>query len=143
LDIPEDGANQTILVAEDTAPVRKMVCAMLAQSGYRTLEAADGGEAFDLLHGAPKNVDLLLTDVVMPRVGGIELARRIARLRPELRILFMSGYSDDPVVRTIEQSPSIFLAKPFTADALLEKVRSTLDQPWSGLPDGNSGPGER
>jgi two-component system, cell cycle sensor histidine kinase and response regulator CckA len=79
----------------------------------------------------------------MPHVGGIELARRIASVHPELRIIFMSGYSDDPVVRTIERSPSIFLAKPFTAAALLEKVRSTLEQPWIGLPEANSGAGAR
>jgi CheY-like chemotaxis protein len=120
-----------------------MVCAMLSQSGYRTLEASDGSEALDLLQAVPKAIDLLLTDVIMPHVGGIELARRIARVHPELRIIFMSGYSDDPVVRTIERSQSIFLAKPFTATTLLEKVRSTLDQPWIGLPEANSGAGAR
>jgi CheY-like chemotaxis protein len=75
VDTQEVGPNETILVAEDAAPIRKMVCAMLAQSGYRTLEAADGSEALDLLQAAPKAIDLLLTDVIMPHVGGIELAR--------------------------------------------------------------------
>jgi FixJ family two-component response regulator len=68
-------------------------------------------------------------------MGGAELARHISKLRPELRIIFMSGYSDDPVVRTVERTPSIFLAKPFTADALMAKVRQSLDRPWGGLPD--------
>lgn len=139
----ENGSNETILVVEDADPIRKMVCAMLGQSGYRCLEAGDGSEALDLLEAARYNVDLLLTDVIMPNVGGIELARRTARLRPDLRIIFMSGYSDDPVVRTIERSPSIFLAKPFTAAALIEKVRATLEQPWYGLPEANSGAGVR
>jgi CheY-like chemotaxis protein len=139
----EGGPNETILVAEDAVPIRKMVCAMLAQSGYRTLEAADGREALDLLQGAPSAIQLLITDVIMPNIGGIELARRVARINPAMRILFMSGYSDDPVVRSIERSPSVFLAKPFTASALLEKVKQALEAPWPGLPEANSGAGAR
>ena len=131
-------SNETILVVEDASPIRKMVVAMLGQSGYRCLEAADGAEALDLVQAAPDSIDLLLTDVIMPNIGGIELASRIGRLRPDLRIVFMSGYSDDPVVRTIERAPSFFLAKPFTAAALIEKVRGTLDRPWPGLPEVNS-----
>ena len=124
-------------------PIRKMVCAMLGQSGYRCLEAADGREAFDLIKAARESVDLLLTDVVMPHLGGIELARRVARVKPDIRILFMSGFSDDATVRSIERTQPIFLAKPFTATALLEKVRSALDAPWNGLPEVNSGASAR
>jgi CheY-like chemotaxis protein len=135
------GRNEVILVVEDAETIRKMVCTMLNQSGYRCLDAGDGEEALQLVEGAPDPIDLVLTDVMMPRMGGTELARRLSRLRPGLRIVFMSGYSDDPVVRTIERSPSIFLAKPFTATALMEKVRETLDLPWKGLPEANSGVG--
>jgi two-component system, cell cycle sensor histidine kinase and response regulator CckA len=135
--------NETIVVAEDAAPIRKMVCAMLAQSGYRCLEAGDGREALDLIQAAPNAIDLLLTDVIMPNMGGIDLARRVARIEPNVRIVFMSGYSDDPIVRSIERSPGIFLAKPFTASALLDKVRETLEAPWYGLPEANSGAGAR
>jgi two-component system, cell cycle sensor histidine kinase and response regulator CckA len=135
--------NQTIIVAEDAVPIRKMVCAMLAQSGYRCLEAGDGREALDLIAAAPQAIDLLLTDVIMPNIGGIDLARRVARIEPRVRILFMSGYSDDPIVRSIERSPALFLAKPFTASTLLEKVRETLEMPWQGLPEANSGAGAR
>jgi len=135
--------NETIVVAEDAVPIRKMLCAMLSQSGYRCLEAADGREALDLIQAAPQAIDLLLTDVIMPNMGGIDLARRVARVEPRVRILFMSGYSDDPIVRSIERSPASFLAKPFTASALLEKVRETLDSPWQGLPEANSGAGAR
>ena len=77
----------------------------------------------------------------MPRMGGPELARRVAQSWPELRILFMSGFSEDPVVRSIERSQSLFLAKPFTAGALLDKVRTILGSPWNGLPDSNMGAG--
>jgi CheY-like chemotaxis protein len=135
------GHNETILVVEDAEAIRKMVCAMLGQSGYRCLDAADGEEALQLVQAAPDSIDLVLTDVVMPRLGGAELARRISRLRPQLRIVFMSGYTEDPVVRSIERSPSIFLPKPFTAAALMEKVRAALDHPWPGLPASNSGAG--
>jgi CheY-like chemotaxis protein len=133
----------TILVAEDAESIRKMVCAMLAQAGYRCLEAGDGEEAYGLVHGAAGTLDLVLTDVMMPKMGGPELARRISWLRPDLRVLFMSGYSDDPVVRSIERSTTLFLAKPFTSGALLEKVRGVLDAPWKGLPDPNPDPGAR
>jgi two-component system cell cycle sensor histidine kinase/response regulator CckA len=134
---------ETILVVEDAESIRKMVCAMLAQAGYRCLEAGDGEEAFHLVQGAPGAVDLVLTDVMMPKMGGPELARRVSQIRPDLRVLFMSGYSDDPVVRSIERSASLFLAKPFTATALLDKVRGILDAPWSGLPEANQGAGAR
>lgn len=135
--------NKTILVAEDAVAIRKMICAMLSQTGYRCLEAADGGEALDLIRAAPDTIDLLLTDVIMPNLGGIELARYASRVCPSMRVLFMSGFSEDPVVRSIEHSPSIFLPKPFTASTLMEKVRAALDEPWYGLPEANSGAGAR
>jgi CheY-like chemotaxis protein len=122
-----DARNETILVVEDAETIRKMVCAMLKQSGYRTLEAGDGSEALDLVRTAPHAIDLILTDVVMPEMGGVELSRRIARIRPELRMVFMSGFSDNPVVTDLERSSAaLFLAKPFTAGALLDKVREAL-----------------
>jgi two-component system, cell cycle sensor histidine kinase and response regulator CckA len=137
----EGGNNEVILVVEDAETIRKMVCAMLSQSGYRCLDACDGEEALRLLESAPDSIDLVLTDVMMPKMGGPELARRLSSLRPDLRIIFMSGYSEDPIVRTIERSPSIFLAKPFTAAALLEKVRRALGGPWLGLQRANIGAG--
>jgi CheY-like chemotaxis protein len=110
---------------------------MLKQSGYRTLEAGDGSEALDLFRTAPQAIDLILTDVVMPCMGGVELSRRVSRIRPELRMVFMSGFSDNPVVTDLERSsPALFLAKPFTAGALLDKVREALEKSGS-----NSGAG--
>ena len=138
-DSGECGRNEMILVVEDAETIRKMVCAMLSQSGYRCISASDGKEALQLIEGAKEQIDLVLTDVMMPNMGGAELARRLTAIRPDLRIVFMSGFSQDPIVRTIERSPSIFLAKPFTASALMEKVRNTLDRPWQGLPDASSG----
>src|SRR5581483_4205350 len=124
-----DRHAQTILVVEDAETIRKMVCAMLAHDGYKCLEASDGAEALEIVE-RPQPIHLILTDVVMPRVGGAELARRIAQIRPEIRIIFMSGYSDDPLLHRVERTPNNFLAKPFTASALMGKVRQVLDEPW-------------
>jgi CheY-like chemotaxis protein len=129
-----DAPDPTILVVEDGEAVRKMICAMLSQNGYQCLEAADGHEALVVLGGIP-SVSLVLTDLVMPGMSGTELARHISKDYPEIRIIFMSGYSDDPVIRTSEGGSGLFLAKPFTASALTERVRQALDRPWTGLPD--------
>jgi CheY-like chemotaxis protein len=139
----EGGQNEVILVVEDAEIIRKMVCAMLSQAGYVCMEAGDGEEALGLVQRAPDSIDLVLTDVVMPRMGGPELARRLASVRPDLRVVFMSGYSEDPIIRTFQRSPSIFLAKPFTAAALMGKVRETLDHPWLGLLQANIGVGSQ
>ena len=122
-----DGCDYgTILVVDDAEGVRKMVCAMLSNSGYRCLEAADGHEALEIAQDSRHSFDLALTDMVMPRMGGAEFARHLARLRPQVRIVFMSGYTDDPVVRQAKSVDASFLAKPFTADVLLETVRRSL-----------------
>jgi two-component system, cell cycle sensor histidine kinase and response regulator CckA len=122
------GSRETILVVEDAEPIRKMVCSMLRGSGYGVKEAADGAEALVVLERKCESVHLVLTDVIMPEMSGAELARHLARDCPDLPVIFMSGYSEDPVVRNVESDDSIFLAKPFTAAALVEKVRQTLDR---------------
>jgi two-component system cell cycle sensor histidine kinase/response regulator CckA len=132
-----DGRSATILVVEDATPVRKMVCSMLSQVGHVCLEAGDGVEALGVLDHAD-NVQLVLTDVIMPNMDGAELARQITRTRPELRILFMSGYNEDSVVRSLGRQSTLFLPKPFTATALMDKVRQSLDRPWLGIPGGNT-----
>src|SRR5207302_2718721 len=88
---------ETILVVEDAEGVRKMVCSMLAQSGYNCIEASDGIEAVRLLESSD-HVNLVLTDMVMPNMGGSDLARHLSRTHPQLPIVFMSGYNEDPVV---------------------------------------------
>jgi DNA-binding NtrC family response regulator len=124
--------RETILVVDDAVTIRKMVCAMLSQNGYGCLEAGDGQEALGKLVRA-EPVHLVLTDVVMPGMGGAELAQRLAREWPDMRVMFMSGYSDHPVVGAIERAPAHFLPKPFTATTLIEKIRRVLDEPWEGL----------
>jgi two-component system cell cycle sensor histidine kinase/response regulator CckA len=125
---------QTILVVEDSEPIRKMVCVMLLQSGYACLEAADGLEALQVIEDSADNVHLVITDVVMPNMTGGELALHLAQIRPDMRIIFTSGYTEDPIVQTMAQVPDLFLPKPFTAAVLMERVREVLDRPWSGLP---------
>lgn len=123
--------RETILVVDDAETIRKMVCAMLEQNGYGCLEASDGHQALQTLEEEP--VHLVLTDVVMPGMGGAELATHLARERPEVRIMFMSGYTDNPVMHHVGRTPTLFLAKPFTAGALMSKIRQVLDEPWEGL----------
>lgn len=121
-------------MVEDGDSIRKMVCAMLEQIGYGVIEASDGVEALRILESL-RPVHLVLTDMIMPQMSGTELARRLSQLRPDLRVLFMSGYTNDPVVRKVGRTPSIFLPKPFTASDLARKVRQALDQPWTGVPN--------
>jgi CheY-like chemotaxis protein len=127
----------TILIVEDVPSVRKMICLMLKQRGYRALEAADGSQALTKLETEP--VDLVLTDVTMPLMSGPELAARISQLRPEVRILFMSGYSDQPAVSSEGACSTMFIAKPFTGAALEEKIRDALGRPWAGFDRGERG----
>jgi CheY-like chemotaxis protein len=120
--------SETILLVEDEEAVRAVACSILKRQGYRVLVAGNGGEA--LLHcerhtGA---IDLLLTDVVMPQMSGPELAKRLAPTRPKMKVLCMSGYTDDAVVRHGALEPGIsFIQKPFTPESLTRKVRELLE----------------
>ncbi|MBZ5617294.1 MAG: response regulator [Acidobacteriia bacterium] len=128
----------TVLVVEDTDAIRRMVCAMLTQNGYNCLEASDGAEALRLLE-AVEDVHLVLTDLIMPNMDGAELARHLSDSRPELRIIFMSGYAEDVGAHLLDRTTCFFLSKPFTPMALMKEVRAALDQPWQGIPDVRAG----
>jgi len=120
--------SETILLAEDEEAVRKAVRQTLTRHGYRVLETAGGPAALALVKSHPGPIHLLLTDVVMPGMSGRELADRLTADRPELRVLFMSGYTDDAVVRHGMLEPGLaYLQKPFCPDVLAEKVREVLD----------------
>ena len=120
-------AGALVLVAEDEWAVRTLVQQILRGAGYTVLEASNGAEALELAKKCRDRIDLLLTDVVMPGIGGKELAERLAEARPGLRTIFMSGYSYDAVVaESGEGAEAEFLAKPFSPDALLEKVEGLL-----------------
>ncbi|MEA2310702.1 MAG: hypothetical protein QOE28_670 [Solirubrobacteraceae bacterium] len=120
--------TETVVVVEDDESVRELVRLMLSNRGYDVLPALDGEEAARLCAEHPGGVQLLLTDVVMPEVNGRVLAERLGALFPGLRILFMSGYSDEAVVRHgIIRPGTAFIEKPFSEAALARKVREVLD----------------
>jgi PAS domain S-box-containing protein len=122
--------TERILLVEDESAVRAVTRQLLQRNGYTVIEAPEGGVALTLLKGGQVSVDLLLTDVVMPGMSGRELAERAVTGRPDLRVLFMSGYTDDAVVRHgILEAGLNYLQKPFHPGALLRKVRDVLDQP--------------
>lgn len=125
---------ETILLVEDEPSVRRLVSQMLQLSGYTVLEAANGPEAVGLMDHLDQPVDLLLADVVLPSMDGGALAQRLSRRNPKMRVLFTSGYMDHVVVQEVVAMGAQFLPKPFTPDALTQKVREVLDEPWDGLP---------
>jgi two-component system, cell cycle sensor histidine kinase and response regulator CckA len=124
-DVELERGRETIMLVEDDASVRNLVQLMLESKGYRVLSAGGADEAEQL---CTRDVDLLLTDVVMPEVNGRVLAERLSANAPSMRILFMSGYSDEAVYRHGEISPNAaFIEKPFTDRTLARKVREVLD----------------
>jgi two-component system, cell cycle sensor histidine kinase and response regulator CckA len=119
--------SETILLVEDEPEVRNLVEKLLAMQGYTVLVAASPSEALQLCEKERRRIDLLLTDVVMPDMSGRELARRLEPSRPEMRVLYMSGYTEDAIGRHGVLDPEIaFLQKPFSPDALARKVREGL-----------------
>ncbi|MEA2637516.1 MAG: hypothetical protein QOE18_573 [Chloroflexota bacterium] len=121
-------AEETLLIVEDEALVLDVATRILTQHGYRVLAARSGAEALELIDGYPGVIHLLLTDVVMPGATGKDVAERVSKLRPEIRVLYMSGYPESVIASqgVIDQGVRL-LSKPFTALDLLEHVRSVLD----------------
>jgi two-component system cell cycle sensor histidine kinase/response regulator CckA len=126
-DRPATGGSEMILVVEDDATVRTLVQKVLTKRGYRVLVAANGVDAVRVAADDGRAIDLLLTDVVMPRRGGTALAEEIRRRHADVRVLYMSGYPDDTIAnKGVADPPTPFLPKPFNPDALLIAVRSAL-----------------
>jgi two-component system, cell cycle sensor histidine kinase and response regulator CckA len=122
----------TILLVEDEAAVRGLAHRILSRLGYTVLEAEDGVAALRTMRQHDGGIDLVLTDVVMPGIGGIELARRVAAERPETRVLFMSGYSTDAIERAAPHGAAL-IEKPFTPDMLAGRVRQALSPRQHGV----------
>ena len=129
-EVPEVLTGQeTVLLAEDEDSVRLVATAALERRGYRVLAAADGDSAIAIARAFPGRIDLLVTDVVMPGMNGRELAEQLERMRSGLRVLFVSGYTDDDVLlKGISRDERTFLQKPFTSLELARRVRVVLDQ---------------
>ena len=120
--------NETILLAEDDEALRTLAKSALERQGYEVLQAANGADAIQLCERERGRIDLVITDVIMPEMGGRKLAEWLAGHRPEAKVLFVSGYTDDAIVRHgVLKAEVEFLQKPFSIGALTRKVRSVLD----------------
>jgi two-component system, cell cycle sensor histidine kinase and response regulator CckA len=122
-----DGQGETVLVTEDEDAVRSLASRILRKRGYLVLEARHGSEALDIARSHEGRIDLLLTDVVMPVMGGRELGEQLVKLRPDIKVVFMSGYTGDTLLQRGMKESSAFLEKPFTPDGLATVVREALE----------------
>ena len=129
---------ETVLAVEDKTVLRKLVCDFLQEDGYTVLDAGTGREAIELSERYAGPIQLLITDVMMPGMGGRELRERLQISRPEMKVLYVSGYTDDAILRRcgLLDSGTAFLQKPFTRNALERKIRELLE---SGAPPEQSG----
>jgi len=120
---------ETILLVEDEGSLRAIAREILEEHGYRVIEAAGPNEAIEIAHSHPEPIHLLVTDVVMPGMNGRALAESLVAARPELRVLYMSGYTDDVIAHSgVLESGTLLLEKPFTMLALLGRVRAALGE---------------
>jgi CheY-like chemotaxis protein len=119
--------SETVLLVEDEESVRELVRETLSNRGYRVLEAENGEAGLRIAENSQEHIDILITDVVMPGIGGRELAKRLAALRPGIAVLYLSGYTEDAVFHPGSMGPgTAFLQKPFTLQTLAKKVRDVL-----------------
>jgi CheY-like chemotaxis protein len=120
--------HETVLLAEDEEQVRQTTRTILEMDGYRVLEASGGSEALAIFKQHEGRIDLAITDVIMPQMSGQELAQNLKALCPDIKVLYVSGYTDDAIVRHgLLDEEIAFIQKPFTPEALSRKVREVLD----------------
>ena len=127
---PPTGGDETVMLVEDDPSVRRVAGTVLRGLGYHVIEASNGREALRMAEEVPDDrINLLLTDVVMPGMGGAELAARLRKTHPETRMIYISGYTDDTIVRYgVMDGNSEFLNQPFLPDTLARRVRQVLDK---------------
>jgi hypothetical protein len=120
--------SETVLLVEDDDAVRTLAATILQERGYKLLESASPEDALQIGERQQEPIHLLLTDVVLPRISGRKIAEYLTLLRPTMKVLYMSGYTDDTVVRNgVLETGTAFLQKPFTPASLARKVREVLD----------------
>ena len=126
---PQDEGGETVLLVDDEPQVREVMSHLLRGQGYRVIEASNGHEALRLSQEPGIELDLLLTDIAMPLMGGKELADRLTQMHPRTKVLYTSGYTDDAIVQHGVLEPGTeFVQKPFTRAVLARKVREVLDK---------------
>jgi CheY-like chemotaxis protein len=129
---PRATRGETVLIVEDEANVRRVARRILVKAGYKVLTAPGGRDALEICEYGPERIQLLLTDVIMPEMLGPELATRATRLRPDMAVLFMSGYTDQVIETETPDGDEVpFVQKPFTAATLLAGVDGVLSRPAS------------
>ena len=121
----EENNNETILITEDNGPVLELAKTILSGKGYNILSADNGSDAMRIIKSYSSQIHILLTDIIMPEMNGKELFRAASEVHPEIKVLYMSGYSDNLIS---SDSSICFIQKPFTSEELAEKVREVLDQ---------------
>ena len=122
-----DGGSETVLLVEDEESVRQLVRDTLEGKGYTVIEAENGEAGLRLAEAHSAHIHMVITDVVMPGMGGRELAKRLTELRPQMKVLYLSGYTEDAIVHQGVLEPgTAFLQKPFTLLTLSRKVREVL-----------------
>lgn len=125
----ELGGSETVLIVEDDESLRKLARTVLKQKGYKVLEAENGEDALRVSEAYGVSIDLMMTDVVMPKMGGKEVAERLQPLYPQMKVIYMSGYTDNAISHHGVLAPGLnFLEKPFTPEGLARKVREVLDK---------------
>jgi PAS domain S-box-containing protein len=125
---PPAGGKETLLLVEDEAPVRDSVRRLLEWHGYTVIEARNGADALQIYNGNEHGIDLVLTDLMMPGMGGHELVEQLRARHPELRVVFMSGYADKPMTSNgSARRGTAYLEKPFTVELLMQRLREVLE----------------
>lgn len=127
---PVTTGSETVLLAEDQSSIRSALREFLISKGYQVLEAQNGSEALDLAEHHPGSIDVLVTDVIMPQIRGLELAKRVTELHPDICVIFMSGYSEDALLenRLLSQQNVTLIQKPFDPEDLAQKIRESLSE---------------
>jgi two-component system cell cycle sensor histidine kinase/response regulator CckA len=127
---PVVGGSETVLLAEDQPAIRNVLCEFLESKGYKILQAENGIRALEIAKDYPKSIDVLVTDVIMPQLRGVELAKRLSEIHPGICVILMSGYSEEALVenRLLSDRNMTLIQKPFDPEELAQKIREALRQ---------------